>query len=191
VLWENGKVVGLGSLGGTPFDEAAGINNHGQVVGFSSVPGDVYFHAFSWDRHSGMQDLGTLPGDYNSVAVRINSHAEIVGFSCDVTGTICRAVMWKHGAIADLNSLTGGSPLLLQFAFGINSRGEIVGAALTSNGQLHAFLAVPDSHGLARDNADRVPRRAGSEHRRVRLPASVRRPRLRFTHPNIPLPWLP
>jgi probable HAF family extracellular repeat protein len=191
VLWEHGKVTGLGSLGGTAFDEATSINNQGQVVGFSSLPGNTYYHAFSWDRRSGMRDLGTLPGDFNSVAVRINAKGQIVGFSCDVTGIICRAVVWEDGAITDLNTLTRGSHLLLQYAFGINARGEIVGGAQTSNGETHAFLATPDNRDLARASAARATRRAISQRHHVGLPESVRkllRQRLRFGR-RAPLPW--
>ena len=51
----------------------------------------------------------------------------------------------------DLNSLIPGppfSPLFLLQAFGINDRGEITGEGVTSDGELHGFLAVPcdDNH---------------------------------------------
>lgn len=188
VLWEGGvltgvgqgqtDVVSLGTLGGpdAQFDEVADINNQGHVVGFSSLPGNDTFHAFHWDKRTGMQDLGTLPGPYvDSVAVRINGKGQIVGFACDVTGVNCRALLWDNRVLTDLNTLTGGSPLLFQLAFGINSRGEIVGGGLTSDGEFHAFLAIPDNRDLVTASDGGASRRANGAGRGVALPATIRK----------------
>src|SRR5258708_1147853 len=78
VLWKDGKIVNLGTLGG--YESGAGaVNGHGEVVGaalnltadpFPSRPPyfDFFFfgngtesHAFLW-RDGTMQDLGTLGG---------------------------------------------------------------------------------------------------------------------------------
>src|SRR5450755_1032141 len=48
-VWENGKLIDLGTLGGT-CGFGSTINNRGQVVGQSDLAGDVYFHPFLWDR---------------------------------------------------------------------------------------------------------------------------------------------
>src|SRR4029077_18047835 len=68
-LWENGKMLDLGTLGGT-VGRALMINNLGQVIGQSSlaeapgacITGDSLTsgcHAFLWDRGI-LKDLGTL-----------------------------------------------------------------------------------------------------------------------------------
>jgi probable HAF family extracellular repeat protein len=71
LLWEDGKAIDLGSLGGTGHGNgivALNLNNRGQVIGFSDLQGDANFHAFLWTRETGMQDLGTVPGDVNSLS---------------------------------------------------------------------------------------------------------------------------
>lgn len=147
LLWQNGKVRNLGTLGGALSSLANAINQRGQVVGVSNVSGDTspyaslgnpYNHAFFWE-NSVMKDLGTLPGDSASSASSLNNEGQAVG-----SGS--RAIIWLDGVAIDLNSLVPGppfSPLYLLNAIAINDGGEVVGAGLASNGEVHAFLAVP------------------------------------------------
>ena len=60
-LWENGKMLNLGNLGGT-YGVANALNNRGEVVGASNLEMDLTEHPFRWSKSEGMQDLGTLGG---------------------------------------------------------------------------------------------------------------------------------
>ncbi len=147
LLWEKGIVTDLGNLGGET-GQAGGniaydVNSQGQVVGNSDLPGDTTFHAFLWTRSNGMRDLGTISGDVASVSISINDAASVVGASLDANFNP-RAFLWKEGAMIDLNTLVANdTPLYLLTACSINSRGEITGLGLTSNGEIHTYLARP------------------------------------------------
>src|SRR3984957_20452450 len=147
LLWEKGKAIDLGNLGGKT-GQAGGniaydINNRGQVVGNSDLPGDTTFHAFLWTWRTGMQDLGTLSGDVASVSISINDGGSVVGASLDANFNP-RAFLWEKGVMTDLNArIAGDSPLSLITGCSINSRGEITGLGLTSTGEIHTYLARP------------------------------------------------
>ena len=145
LLWQDGKVIDLGNLGGTMNNAGVDINNLGQVVGNSDLPGDTTGHAFLWQRRTGMMDLGTLPGDVGSDGDGINDLGQVVGGSWDAEGND-RAYLWQNGVMTDLNTLIPpDSPLYLIEATGtINDLGQIAGIALQiSTGEVHAFLATP------------------------------------------------
>jgi len=143
LLWQNGSVTDLGSVGGAVNNIAWAINNAGQIVGVSDLSGDSTEHAFLWQKGV-MTDLGTLAGDFLSTASSINDNGQVVGQSCDVNFN-CRAFLWQSGVMIDLNTLTlPNSSLYLVVANDINSRGEIVGIGVDqSSGEQLAFLAVP------------------------------------------------
>jgi len=55
-----------------------------------------------------------------------------------------RAFLWESGSIFDLNTLIpAGSALHLQWARGINDRGEIGDSGLDSDSNVRAFLLIP------------------------------------------------
>jgi len=155
LLWQNGNVTNLGSLGGVAWNTPVAINNRSVVVGFSDLPGDEdgnpNFHAFIWTKSSGMQDLKTLPGDAISEATGINNQGRVVGVSYGAGFSNPRAVLWQNGKIVDLNTLIpAGSPLYLLSANDINDEGVIAGqacvlinGACTSTSETPAFLAIP------------------------------------------------
>ena len=171
LLWENGRTIDLGSLGGTYDNLATAINDRGQVVGWSDLPGDTFkkgnftgtTHSFLW-QDGVMTDLGTLPGDSSTYAYGINDAGQAVGQSCDASGN-CQAFLWQNGTMTDLNTITHlttpGSFDLLQAA-GINSQGEIVGEAIDTDvsdpayGNTLGFSALPcDTSPATEDSCNR------------------------------------
>jgi probable HAF family extracellular repeat protein len=147
VLWQDGKPIDLGSLGGVAWNTPMAINERGDVVGFANASaaagGGFDAHAFLWTRRDGMRDLGTLPGDTFSQALGINDRREIVGTSCDAAFN-CRAVVWRAGVIADLNAgVEPGYEGTLVSANAVNESGRITGQALDGAGGLVAFVAQP------------------------------------------------
>ena len=178
VLWENGKVLNLGSLGGVAWNTPMAINNKGEVVGFSDLSGDgsgdPNFHAFLWTKGSGMKDLGTLSGDAYSEALGINEAGQIVGVSYGVSFSTSRAFIWENGKMTDLNSLVApSSQLYLLFANDINDHGVIAGGAcvLVSSAcgsDSPAFMATPGQSDAREHGA------AGAHTQPVALPARLR-----------------
>jgi probable HAF family extracellular repeat protein len=147
MMWENGKPIYLGTLGGTTGvaggNIAWNLNNRGQVVGVSDLAGDTNFHAFLWTKEKGIQDLGTLPGDVNSTATGINEAGDIVGLSFDQNFN-GRAFIWHNGKITDLNTLIpANSPMSLFAGCSINDNGEIASLGVTTAGEFHAYLLTP------------------------------------------------
>ena len=152
------------------------INNAGQVAGQSDPPGDATTYAVLW-QNGAITNLGTLPGDVSSATGDINAKGQVVGASCDANFN-CRAFLWDHGVMIDLNRLVpSGSPLYLTYAEGINDRGEIAGTAvLKSNpNEQPAFLAIPAP----------AAQIAGDSARKMILPENIRaslQRRLRLQH---------
>src|SRR5215469_13636462 len=145
LLWEHGKVINLGSLGGNFGNQAHNLNNRGQVVGTSDLAGDAVFHGFVWSQNTGIRDIPPLPGDTYSVALAINDAGEVGGVSIDATFINLRAFVVVHGMPTDLNTLIpADSTLQLETVCGINSRGEVTGLAVEkSTGQYRGYLAIP------------------------------------------------
>jgi probable HAF family extracellular repeat protein len=81
-------------------------------------------------------DLGTLPGDSAAFARGINDAGQVVGASCDGTGSQCHAFLWSGGVMTDLGTLGG----TYSAAFGINAAGHVVGESANATGAYHAFL---------------------------------------------------
>ena len=147
VMWDHGRVIDIGGLGGAAWNTAMAVNNDGVVVGFADSAGDVHgaapnFHAFVWTRDDGIKDLKTLPNDVLSQALDINNRGQIVGISI---GTTLRAFLYQDRKMYNLQDLMPkGYPNLLQSAQGINDEGQITGfLTVPSTGQSLAFIATP------------------------------------------------
>jgi probable HAF family extracellular repeat protein len=137
-LWDNGKLIDLGSLGGTCGVPNA-LNSRGQVAGLSDTAGDAEYHAFLWPgKDNQMEDIGTL-GGCCAIANWLNDEGTVVGGSWTSNDQEFHAFFWKRGVMTDL-----GPPGACTEALGINSEDQVVGftcvnglgdAALWENGK--------------------------------------------------------
>ena len=145
-LWEDGKMLDLGTLGGTS-GYPNGLNSRGQVIGNSDLAGDSAHpahHPFLWSRGT-LKDLATLGGD-NGEAYWINEAGDVAGWAattvpcsgCAAPGNQeYHAVLWSNGHKTDLGTVPGDK---CSIAYGMNDRGQVVGASGICHGSLHAFL---------------------------------------------------
>lgn len=159
VVWQNGKEVNLGSLGGGS-SRAYGINDKGQVVGMAhtsvaEMRGEAPYHAVLWENGK-ITDLGTL-GGRNSVALAINNRGQVVGWSDPAKprspnswAVSPSAFIWdrEHG-MRDLNDLLAApdASWYVIKAKGINDAGQIAAEGLPSkdlpNGSFRPALLTP------------------------------------------------
>jgi probable HAF family extracellular repeat protein len=139
-LWESGVMTNLGTLTPSLSDgesAALAISPSGVVVGYSStfVVGVLQFHAVLW-QNGVITDLG-IPGGEN-YATSINAAGQVVGYggaTCCGSGPFF-ALIWQDGATTDLGTLGGTQT----YAYGINARGQVVGASQAADGTYHAFV---------------------------------------------------
>jgi probable HAF family extracellular repeat protein len=90
VLWDKGKKIDLGTLGGSN-SYANAINNAGKVIGYLDISSN--YRAVLWDKGKKI-DLGTLGGNY-SLAYGINNAGKVVGNSATSSGAY-HAVLWTR-----------------------------------------------------------------------------------------------
>lgn len=148
VLWEDEKIVRIGSLAECSGSVATAVNNVGQVVGygFNKVAGRgmINRRAFVWTRGQ-IQELGVLKqgNDAHSLATDLNDGGQIVGNSLVEPGKL-HAFLWQQGVLLDLNKLVKRSPQWeLISAQSINNSGHIACNAIL-HGRVHAVLLMPD-----------------------------------------------
>jgi probable HAF family extracellular repeat protein len=144
VLWQNQKVIDLGTLPGGTNSAALGINNFWKIVGWSNTS-TGYKHAVLWQKRR-ITDLGTLDGNATT-ATAINDRGTVVGYSFAPSNgnseIPLHAFVWRNGIMRNLNNLLPtNSGWELTAAYGINDRGQIVGSG-KKDGQTKAFLLTP------------------------------------------------
>jgi probable HAF family extracellular repeat protein len=171
VMWKDGEIKDLGSLGGNQ-NLAFWINNRGQVVGWSlnavpdpfSMIDSLFFatangtqtRAFLWE-HGHIKDLGTLGGN-DAAAGFINERGEVAGTS--YTSTVPNPVtglppadpfLWEpptqqfpDGRMIDLGGFGGANG----FSNALNNRGQVIGGSsiATNPGACFFLNFFPDCH---------------------------------------------
>jgi len=166
VLWNDGEIIDLGTLGGNE-SFANNVNNRGHVVGpaanaildpYSMFGWGTQTRAFLW-KNGVMQDLGTLGGP-DAAAFLVNSRGQVAGQAYTnstpnpVTGVpTTDPFLWERGVMRDLGTLGG----TLSFTNGLNDRGQVVGQSnLLGDLVFHPFLwdrgALTDLGTLGGDN---------------------------------------
>jgi probable HAF family extracellular repeat protein len=155
-VWTNGKVIDLGTFGGS-FSLAGAINDRNQVVGLAEnnipdpfnfgglagLPSPTQWRATMW-QNGRMRDLGTLEDGTESGATAVNEHGQIVGgsFTNSVvnpsTGFPTLApFLWENGRMRNLGTLGGLSGI----ASVVNNRGQVTGNSnLLGDQTQHPFL---------------------------------------------------
>ena len=152
VLFKDGSVVDLGTLGGNE-SSAFGVNDRGQVVGCAAnaVPDSFGFcfgvpqqsRAFIWNG-GGMKDLGTLGGP-DALAELVNDRGQVAGWSLtDSTVNPATGIptqhpfLWENGKMRDLGTIGGTAVYLIN---NLNNRGQIVGGMnVVGDQSFHPFL---------------------------------------------------
>ena len=160
VLWRDGQILDLGTLG-EDFSQAFALNNRGQVVGFSlnglPDPFPIFGNptqnrAFLW-QNGVMQDLGTLcesPGvcGLDANAFGVNESGQVAGISStnttpnDTTGApTVRPFLWEKGRMIDLGTLGGTLSGVDGPAIVLNNRGQVAGTStLAGDMTYHPFF---------------------------------------------------
>ncbi len=153
VLWKDGKIINLGTLGGNQ-SVAFYLNNRDQVAGAAadSVSDPVSMfgfgtqtRAFVW-QHGTMRDLGTLGGP-DAAAFFINDAGQAAGNAYTdstvnpLTGSpTTHPFLWHDGRMQDLGTL-GGTIATVGPLNALNDHGEVVGQSnLPSDTTFHPFL---------------------------------------------------
>lgn len=167
-LWDSGRMIDLGTLGGT-WGLPADLNDAGQVVGSMNLAGDKAHHAFLW-RRGRLTDLGALGGassdaEWENAAGDVVGRADVpnTGPACDSGGPLgsdaCphHAILWKNGQKIDLRTPAGQT---CATATSINDEDQVVGSTgscghggngfLWENGTMYlaSTLVAPQPSGL-------------------------------------------
>lgn len=128
-VWKNGRMIDLGTLGGT-FGVPSALNNRGQVVGQSNLPGDQpgNFDPFLWDGEKLIDLFTNSTGGNPFTANAINDAGHVVGTAIFPNQLAPHAYLWKNDVAIDLGTVNGDC---FSQAFAINSLDQVVGQSFS------------------------------------------------------------
>jgi probable HAF family extracellular repeat protein len=141
VLWQNGTMKDLGTLGG-PDAVAFNVNEHGQISGCSytnstpnSTTGVPTLEPFLWEQEQ-MRSLDSLGGTSGCVYA-LNNKGQATGVS-NLPGDVeTHPFFWSNGTLTDIGTFGGTNG----FPNYMNDAGEVVGQANYPGDVVHrAFL---------------------------------------------------
>jgi probable HAF family extracellular repeat protein len=127
------SITDLGPCDGGAGRGVGGMSRDGsQVVGTNTAE-----HATLW-HNGGATDLGTPTGGVNSFGVDVNTSAQVIGWYANKYGAQS-PFFWQNGRMTDLNKLVP-SGSTVQWAYGINNAGDIVGQGYSPGGPVPIIL---------------------------------------------------
>jgi probable HAF family extracellular repeat protein len=156
VIWKDGQIKSLGTLGGGNFSFPNAMNNDGQVVGlaqntipdpFSLLGLGTQSRAFLW-QEGVMLDLGDLGGP-DSWAASINAYGDVAGWSFTDSSPnpstkipTTHPFLWQDGTMHDLGTLGGnfavvGSLQSPGAGASLNNRGQVIGTSNLAGDLIH------------------------------------------------------
>jgi probable HAF family extracellular repeat protein len=156
VIWSPaGAIQALPMLPDSSACRGQAINDRDDVAGACDTASGP--RAVLWTGGA-VQDLGALPGDYESAALGINNHGDVVGSSGNPEAAH-HAVLWPAGgAIQSIGALSNRK---WSQALAINDNKEVVGTSSEGYSKDHAFLWT-EKDGL-QDLNDLLPSNSGFE----------------------------
>ena len=126
VMWEKGEITDLGTLGGSD-GVAYAINQQGVACGFSALVSGEHRAALYADGN--IVDLGTLGGSFSQCLLGASNRGQFLGSSTVAGDVESHAFVTVDGVMTDLNlQIPADSGWLLEYAYGLNERWQIVGA---------------------------------------------------------------
>jgi probable HAF family extracellular repeat protein len=144
VLWTDGSIQDLGTLGTGLYSEAWAVNNLGQVVGWSYMDGGNGLrgvHGFLYSEADGLVDL--TPESDTGSALDVNDAGQVTGYKTALGGY--HAFRWHEGTFLDLGVLPG---LAHSFGWALNALGRVTGSSTSASGNSERLVRFTDGSGL-------------------------------------------